>query len=65
MSFSMNTSRMLEPRSLGRAIKPADDAVKADVSTKRVAMNPMENDDVPSAVLTLDDFGGRSDALGG
>ncbi len=34
MSFSMNTSRIWEPRSFGRAIKPADDAVKADVSAE-------------------------------
>jgi hypothetical protein len=65
MSSYMNTIRILELRSLSRGVKPGNDAMKAGAGTKGVVVKPMENDDEASAVLTLDDFGGRSDALGG
>jgi hypothetical protein len=65
MSYYMNMVRALERRSLGRTGKPADDAAKAGAGTKGVAARSSDDDETPSAVLTLDDFGGRSDALGG
>jgi hypothetical protein len=65
MSFYMNTSGMLKPISLDRVLKPADHAIKADGRTKPVVVNSTTNDEASFAVLTLDDFGGRSDALGG
>src|SRR5262249_39172925 len=65
MSFYANTNRVLERRSLGSASKVAGDPAKTDDNTRRVAVNFGEESDTSIAVLTLDDFGGRSDALGG
>jgi hypothetical protein len=60
-----NTNRMLGRRSLVSASKVAGDAVKAEGGTKGVAASAVDDSDASIAVLTLDDFGGRSDALGG
>jgi len=65
MSSHMNIIRALERRSLGRSGRPADEGVKVGTGTKAAAARPGDDDETPSAVLTLDDFGGRSDALGG
>ena len=65
MSTNMNTSRVLERRSFDRGAKPGEDAVKAGALVKGDRGSAAESDEVASAVLTLDDFGGRSDALGG
>jgi hypothetical protein len=65
MTSHLNTIRVLEWTSLDRALKPSDATVKAARSTKGVAEHATENDDASSTALTLDDFGGRSDALGG
>ena len=50
---------------LSYAMKSAEDQVRADSDTKKVAVRSSEYDPVILADLTLDDFGGRSDALGG
>jgi hypothetical protein len=42
-----------------------DPAVKTVRSTEAVTLNRTEHEEAPATVLTLDDFGGRSDALGG
>jgi hypothetical protein len=60
-----NTNRVSERRSLVSASKTAGDALKVDGNTKRVPLSAGEDNDASVAVLTLDDFGGRSDALGG
>jgi hypothetical protein len=60
-----NTNRVPERRSFVSASKTAGDAVKRDGNTKRVTLDAEEDPDASVAVLTLDDFGGRSDALGG
>jgi hypothetical protein len=60
-----NTNRVQERRSLVSASKAAGDAIKTDGNTKGVAVHAGEDSDNAVAVLTLDDFGGRSDALGG
>jgi hypothetical protein len=65
MTSYLNTSRVLERRNLGRALKPADDRVNVNTGTKGVAADSRDHDDASNADLTLDDFGGRSDALGG
>jgi hypothetical protein len=65
MFSSMHMSRVLESTSLGQAIDPADDAVRAGGDVDGVVARSPEKDDESAAALTLDDFGGRSDALGG
>ena len=47
------------------AVNSADDEGKTDYNAKKAAEDSSENDSVDAAGLTLDDFGGRSDALGG
>jgi hypothetical protein len=46
-------------------VKSADDELRADCDAKREAVHSSEKDTDLAAELTLDDFGGRSDALGG
>jgi hypothetical protein len=65
MSSYANANRVFERRSLVSASKTAGDAANADGRTKRIAANVVEESDGSVGVLTLDDFGGRSDALGG
>ncbi len=65
MPSHLNTIRVLEWTSLDRALKPSDATIKPTRGTRGVAEHATENDDASSTVLTLDDFGGRSDALGG
>jgi hypothetical protein len=65
MSSYMHGSRVLELRSLDRVVKPADNEVKVEGNTKEGAVNPSGLGTDSSLELTLDDFGGRSDALGG
>ena len=60
-----NTNRVWERRSLTSASRTAGDAVKPESNPKRVAAHASEDSDTAVAILTLDDFGGRSDALGG
>ena len=55
----------LDLRRLSSGIKSAGDEVKADSAAKKVAVPSSENDTDTARGLTLDDFGGRSDALGG
>jgi hypothetical protein len=43
----------------------ANDAHRTDHDVKKLAVQPSDNDSVRARGLTLDDFGGRSDALGG
>ena len=65
MSSYANANRVLERRSVVFARNAAGDSAKAEGGTRRVAVNVAEESDGSLAVLTLDDFGGRSDALGG
>ena len=53
-------SRRLEP-----GIKLESDEVKAGSDARTVAVPSSERDKDIARGLTLDDFGGRSDALGG
>ena len=55
----------MDLRRLSSGIKSAGDEVKADSAAKKVAVPSSENDPDTARGLTLDDFGGRSDALGG
>jgi len=57
--------RAMDLRRLSSGIKSAGDEVKADSAAKKVAVPSSENDTDTARGLTLDDFGGRSDALGG
>jgi hypothetical protein len=50
---------------LGRAIKMAYENVKADDYGKETNEQKPEEDTARDRRLTLEDFGGRSDALGG
>ena len=65
MSSYMHGSRLLERKIFGRPMKTANDEVKADDPMTVSAVGTSENRRARSAELTLDDFGGRSDALGG
>jgi hypothetical protein len=65
MSSYAYRNRVSGRRSRVSASKTAGDAAKSDGGTKGVAVNVVEESDASFAVLTLDDFGGRSDALGG
>jgi hypothetical protein len=65
MSSYPHANRVLDRRSLVFPSKTAGDSVNAERSTKPVAAKVAEESDGGVAVLTLDDFGGRSDALGG
>jgi hypothetical protein len=65
MSSYANANRVWERRSFVSASKAAGDAVKAEDSRQGVAGNLKEEATLPPCMLTLDDFGGRSDALGG
>lgn len=51
----------------GYAMKSSDDQARADPDPKKLsARSPNEDSTISmSSELTLDDFGGRSDALGG
>jgi hypothetical protein len=55
----------MDLRRLSSGIKSAGDEVKADSAAMKVAVASSENDTDTARGLTLDDFGGRSDALGG
>jgi hypothetical protein len=55
----------MDLRKLSSGIKSAGDEVKADSATKKVAVPSSEKDTDTARGCTLDDFGGRSDALGG
>jgi hypothetical protein len=65
MSSYMHRSRDLELRRVRSARKSTNDDSDAVGHTKRAAANSAELGADASGVLTLDDFGGRSDALGG
>ena len=52
-------------RRLGSGIKSTSDEVKAGSDVRTVAVPSSERDKDIGRGLTLDDFGGRSDALGG
>ena len=65
MSSDLNSSRLFQFTSPTRNLKRGGDTVKPTGSTQAVAGNRTESEEVRANVLTLDDFGGRSDALGG
>ncbi len=46
-------------------LKSADDEVRVDTSVKTKVIRRSNRDTADARRLTLDDFGGRSDALGG
>jgi hypothetical protein len=65
MSSWMHGTRVLDLRSDGRAIKSADEVVKPEGNATDGAVSATGTGTASAAALTLDDFGGRSDALGG
>ena len=65
MSSYPRWNRAWELNTLRYPIKSADDETKADNDTKLVAVHSSRDEAAIGAGLTLDDFGGRSDALGG
>jgi hypothetical protein len=46
-------------------VKWVDDQHRTDHDAKKLAVQPSKKDSARARALTLDDFGGRSDALGG
>jgi len=65
MSLYMRWKNASELNGLSHALKSSDAEDKSDNDTKKRAVHTSENDTAASDQLTLDDFGGRSDALGG
>jgi hypothetical protein len=65
MSSYLNLSRVFEYKSPVRVARRGGEPVKAIGSTEAVTANRTEQEEASATVLTLDDFGGRSDALGG
>ena len=57
--------RASDLKRLSSSIKSAGDEVEAGSNAKKVAVHSSERDTDPAPGFTLDDFGGRSDALGG
>jgi hypothetical protein len=54
-----------ELRRLSRPNKSPADGVRSDSKSRKTAIQASEVDAAMSTKPTLDDFGGRSDALGG
>jgi hypothetical protein len=54
-----------ESCSLRGPTKSPADSVRSDPRSRKTAAHASEVDDAMSTTPTLDDFGGRSDALGG
>jgi hypothetical protein len=65
MSSYPRWRRASQSSKLSYTIKSSHDEVKTDYDTKKVAVHSSADDAAISNELTLDDFGGRSDALGG
>jgi hypothetical protein len=61
----MHGGGVLELNSHNRAFEPADDKSKADRHLREAAVDPHEYGGSSADEVTLDDLGGRSDALGG
>jgi hypothetical protein len=57
--------RTLELKRPHFSIKSSDGETPIDYDTRRVAPHLLEQHAAMARELTLDDFGGRSDALGG
>jgi hypothetical protein len=49
----------------GYLVESANDEVEAETPAKNVTIEPQAHGASLATALTLDDFGGRSDALGG
>jgi hypothetical protein len=65
MSTRTRRADVSDVKRLGSGIKLASDEVKAGSDARTVAIPSSERDKDIARGLTLDDFGGRSDALGG
>ena len=65
MPSNMHRRRVLESNGFNQAIKPSHDKDKFEKNMNNVTTNSSDNNSAISDELTLDDFGGRSDALGG
>jgi hypothetical protein len=65
MSPHTRGRRALALNRLNYAIKSAGDETKAGFDTKMLAVLLSDDNTAIASELTLDDFGGRSDALGG
>ena len=61
----MRHADVSDSKRLGSGIKLTSDEVKAGSDAGTVAVPSSERDKDIARGLTLDDFGGRSDALGG
>ncbi len=57
--------RASELSRLSHPIKPPADGVRSDSKSRKTSVHALEVDAAMSTKPTLDDFGGRSDALGG
>ena len=65
MSTRIRRADVSDSRRLESGIKLASDEVKAGSDARTVAVPSSERDKDIARGTTLDDFGGRSDALGG
>jgi hypothetical protein len=65
MSTYMHPATTLEAKSAKRVLKTGDDERRSEGRSHVVAVPSAEDSGMWPAVPTLDDFGGRSDALGG
>jgi len=65
MSLYTRRIRSSDMSRLRYTIKSAGDEVNAGYDAKKLAEDSSEQDAATATALTLDDFGGRSDALGG
>jgi hypothetical protein len=65
MTPYMREKRAPKLSRFGKTIKSVDEKVTNDNNKKEGVARDSENETVASVDLTLDDFGGRSDALGG
>jgi len=64
MSPHRTTRKLLDRENLGHA-RVLTGAAKSDAGLKRAMTDPREHEAESAEELTLDDLGGRSDALGG
>jgi hypothetical protein len=65
MSSYTRWSRASDLSRFGYTVKWVDHEGRTDHDVKKVAVQSSEKDTTLTSELTLEDFGGRSDALGG
>jgi hypothetical protein len=65
MHTNTHQNRASDSKGLGSGIQSTSGEFKADLDARKVAVHSSEKVTDIAGGLTLDDFGGRSDALGG